>query len=161
MRNCIYILLHLALYLRRRRIYVTEEAFGCVQYFADGVNEGSSITFCKKCAVALRSCLPRQGNERTASTSFSSQSILRCRILYSAHYWPREMQIWVSTANYQYSIGAVDCVASHWIELGFILATRRGRTRCGALRMRFHVHKSSQAPRGAASRRVARQCDVL
>ena len=72
----------LALYLRRRRIYVTEEAFGCVQYFADSVNEGSSITFCKKCAcTALRSCLPRQGNERTASTSFSSQSILRCGIV--------------------------------------------------------------------------------
>ena len=50
-RNYIYCLLNLALYLQRRRIYmyVTEEAFGCVQYFADGVNEGSSITFCKKC----------------------------------------------------------------------------------------------------------------
>ena len=81
-RNYIYILLHLALYLRHRRIYVTEEAFECVQYFADGVNEGSSITFCQKCAcTALRSCLSRQGNERTASTSFSSQSILRCGIV--------------------------------------------------------------------------------
>ena len=46
------ILLHFALYLRHRRIYVTEEAFGCVQYFADGVNEGSSITFRKKCACS-------------------------------------------------------------------------------------------------------------
>ena len=52
-------------------------------------------------------------------------------------------------------------VASHWIELGSILATRRGRTRCGALRTRFRVHKSSQAPRGAASRRVARQSDII
>ena len=76
--------------LRRRRIYVTEEAFGCEQYFADGVNEGSSITFVRNALVALRSCLPRQGNERTASTSFSSQFILRCGILYSVHYWPRE-----------------------------------------------------------------------
>ena len=55
----------MALYLRRRRIYVTEEAFGCVQYFADGVNDGSSITFVRNALVALRSCLPRQGNERT------------------------------------------------------------------------------------------------
>ena len=39
-------------YLRRRSIYVTEEAFGCVQYFADGVNKGSSITFCKKCVCS-------------------------------------------------------------------------------------------------------------
>ena len=46
----IYILLNLALYLRRRRIYVTEEAFGCLQYFADSVNERSSITICTKCA---------------------------------------------------------------------------------------------------------------
>ena len=48
----IYILLFVALYLRRRKINVTEEAFGCVQYFADGVNDGSSITFCKKCACS-------------------------------------------------------------------------------------------------------------
>ena len=33
-------------------MYVTKEAFGCVQYFADGVNKGSSITFCKKCACS-------------------------------------------------------------------------------------------------------------
>ena len=48
-----------------------------------------------------------------------------------------------------YSIGAANHVASHCIELGSILATRCGRMRCGALRMRFRVHKSSQAPRGA------------
>ena len=33
--------------------YVIEEAFGCVQYFGDGLNEGSSITFCKKCACSI------------------------------------------------------------------------------------------------------------
>ena len=38
---------------------VTDEAFGCVQYFADGVNEGSSITFCKKYACSTSSCLPQ------------------------------------------------------------------------------------------------------
>ena len=55
----------------------------------------------------------------------------------------------------------MDRVASLWIELGSILTTRRGRTRCGALRTRFRVQKSSQAPRGAASCCVVRQCDVL
>ena len=55
--------------------------------------------FVRNALVALRGCLPRQGNERTASTSFSSQSVLCCGILYSAHYWPREMQIWVITAS--------------------------------------------------------------
>ena len=44
--------IYFTLYLWHRRIYVTEEAFGCVQYFTDGVNEGSSITFCKKCACS-------------------------------------------------------------------------------------------------------------
>ena len=51
-RICIYILLYFALNLRRRRIYFTEEAFGCVQYFTDGVNEESSKTFFKKCACS-------------------------------------------------------------------------------------------------------------
>ena len=41
-------LLYLVLYLRRRRRH-HDEVFGCVQYFTDGVNEWSSITFCKKC----------------------------------------------------------------------------------------------------------------
>ena len=84
-RNCIYFLLNLALYLRRRRIYVTEEAFGCAQYFADGVNEGSSITFCKKCACStskLSATTRKQAH--TASTNFSSVHFTLRNSLYRA-----------------------------------------------------------------------------
>ena len=42
--------------------YKITEAFGCVQYFADGVNEESPKPFVRNALVAL--CLPRQGKER-------------------------------------------------------------------------------------------------
>ena len=43
----------------------------------------------------------------------------------------------------------------NYLELGSILAARRGAARRGAIRARLSVHKSSQAPRRAAPRRAA------
>ena len=45
------------------------------------------------------------------------------------------------------------------IELGSILATRSGRTRCGVLRTRFRVHKLSQVPHRVASQGNATYCE--
>ena len=53
------------LYLRRRRR--TEEVFGCVQYFTDGVNEGSSV---RNALVAFPGCLA-QTRKRKRVHSFN------------------------------------------------------------------------------------------
>ena len=63
----------------RSRIYVTEEAFGCVQYFGDGVNEGSSITFCKKCTSRLSATTMKRAhrfNELLLTVHFTLRSSL-------------------------------------------------------------------------------------
>ena len=49
MRNCIFCEVWSYTYSVED---ITEEAFTCVQCFTDYVNEGSSITFCKKCACS-------------------------------------------------------------------------------------------------------------
>ena len=84
----LYLLLNLALYLRRR-MRRHRRSVWVHAIFRIPCHNGSSTISLKKCAsnTSKLSIYHRQGNERTASMSFSSQSILRCTILYSAPDW--------------------------------------------------------------------------